>query len=300
MEKQSFDRLLESEAKFKTILNELGIKPNSENRIFKSFKKIRSLSEELKKTGEIKDYNKRLFQGRAIEAAMDVFEIDRIIPAIENNLSNTTKNCLVDILSGSEYRSEETVANNKARNTMFELLLLSDFIKAGLPAQLGDQNPDIQLNFKDKNYHIECKRVFNNNDSAVRNNIINARNQLLKQFDNPSVVGIIALSVDRYHTGGKNLLESASGQDATNFLFREQELFIEKYKHLWLDPKIIKSERIISLILYMGVITVTKKENVPSYATNIVITNTITTETSLDLFEKFKVDFSPMLKNNTY
>lgn len=298
MKRITFDRLLKSGEKFKSILDDLNIKPNNENRIFKSLQKVKELNDELIKTGEINDYETRLFQGREIEALMDASEIDKIVPSLKKQSNKKIlKKCLTNILSGSEYRSDETVSNNKARNTMFELLLFSDFVSAGLPAELGDQNPDIIVRLPNAKYLIECKRIFNNSNQSIKSNLIKASKQLSKQLGQPNIYGVIGLSLDRYYTAGKKLLDSTSGEKAIQFLFKEQELFMEKNRHLWLNPSIIRSDRIIGIILYIGVPTMTKLENIPSYATNIVITDTFTNYKKPELFKQLAQDFGA-LKNN--
>ena len=85
----------------------------------------------------------------------------------------------------------EDVKANEPRNTLFEVMFFRRLRYGGLTAHLGHPNPDILVEGKSNHrYFVECKRIFNNNDRALRNNLQDAIEQLTKALEQPSDFGM--------------------------------------------------------------------------------------------------------------
>jgi hypothetical protein len=211
MKSYKFSNLLAYEKKIRDLYLKLGLNFDSSNRISKYFKYLNEIEEKRKLDKEsfsqliIKDRAKYYF------SQFYVLEICNIIDAIENSDldEKIVKGKLCDVSKGNYLLSEEDSDNTKARDTMFELSLLSFLKKNGLNARLCEPNPDIQLTSNNFIYNIECKRP--QSSRSLERNIKKAMKQL-KRTTKGNCVPTIALSLEQILLG-QTLLEERKKSD---------------------------------------------------------------------------------------
>jgi len=125
--------------------------------------------------------------------AMEMFEIMR---AFQGHSSEALKAELSRALRGPISPFEEQTKNSGARNSMFELLIASDWKNGGADVELGE--PDVLLRLLDKRFLVECKRPFY--EHSVRKNIEEAASGLRQELESPcnkDAYGIVAISLNR-------------------------------------------------------------------------------------------------------
>jgi hypothetical protein len=102
---------------------------------------------------------------------------------------------IFESLQGPLHPKDESAKSNQARNLFFELRILSQCLKAGLPAE-SCLHPDVKTWLDGVPIHIECKRVFA--ASKIESLVSSGRKQLRSQIEQaPDVLGIIALDLTR-------------------------------------------------------------------------------------------------------
>lgn len=131
--------------------------------------------------------------------------------------------------------TDEDSDNNLGRNTMFELKLFSRLYKNGYDARLHNDHPDISFQVEEREYVIECKRIYK--PETLIKNARAALNQLTEYSLNepkPEGVqaryGIVAISLSRYiHTGDK-LFDAASQEKARERINYEMKRIFDEHK----------------------------------------------------------------------
>lgn len=109
-------------------------------------------------------------------------------------------------LDGPANPLDESETSNLGRNTMFEIALAGRLARAGLRPTLG-QEPDIHVEYNQRNIFIQCKRVFS--AAAVAKRLGDAAKQLKRDLGRSCSqrdCGIIAISVSRVFNPGDKLL----------------------------------------------------------------------------------------------
>jgi hypothetical protein len=104
-------------------------------------------------------------------------------------------------LKGSHRLAEESLQNNDARNTMFELALAASLRLRGVDVELGE--PDLTINFPKGQYVVEGKRPFR--ETGLRANVKDAERQLRANL-RPGQHGVIAISLNRIINPGSSVL----------------------------------------------------------------------------------------------
>jgi hypothetical protein len=136
----------------------------------------------------------------------DSMEFVDSVEALRQQRCDIPDDVMQKALDGPADPVDESGTSNVGRNTMFEIALAGRFARAGLHPTLG-QEPDIHLEFNDRDIFIQCKRAFSAN--AVPRLLKDAARQLRRDLGksfSPRDCGIIAISVSRLFNPGDKLL----------------------------------------------------------------------------------------------
>ncbi len=166
-----------------------------------------------------------------VPALFEALEVLTVFRAFSGESSLILKEKLARALSGPASPSRETPKNSGARNTMFELVLASDWKNAGAVVELGE--PDIRVAFEGTTFLVECKRPFS--AKSVRRNIEEAAAQLGTTLETPEQAdsfGLVAVSISRLFPLGDRpfLAPEHGGRKALNDALIQM---IEDHKHEW-------------------------------------------------------------------
>lgn len=295
MDKILFTDLLDTEPKLNKILTGLGISIK-EDRIHEAYKRLRGFEKVRLDPNESSIYLKKYNPDSEINFGLfDLMSIRNVLPYLEEEPKDILKIKLEKILSGIPIPGE-TELNSVPRNTLFELLMLSYLRKGGLNAHLSDPNPDIIVKTNDRVYYIECKRIFNFTNSAIKRNVKEASKQLeisLKQKPD-NYFGVIALSVEPKQ--GK-VLTANSEADALKVLDLDLKNFCDTFGRYWRDPKYVSNKNVIAVILHHLVLTSIKSKGGGLSTGSFLLLNNTHVPVSED-FELFGKDFI-VLKNQS-
>jgi hypothetical protein len=136
-------------------LSKMGVPARSSDRIHQLIK----LLNEIKPPGSGTAMRiTREQQRQYMYALAELVEFREIFLALKEEDPKVLGPKLIHCLSGSLDPADETVRNNVARNTIFELSLASEWRTAGVNVQIAD--PDLQLMVGGQKFLIECKRPF--------------------------------------------------------------------------------------------------------------------------------------------
>ena len=229
----SFEEILKSKIHFDNLLSRCGVRIVGQDEIHKEYKLISDLnkiiSDPVKGQEFIRFYNK---DGAIDFALFDLTVISYIIPHISLCSVSVIRKKIKNILKIST-PVNENFENNIARNTLFELLLYSYLKSVGISAELHEPNPDILVKIQDRNYFIQCKRIFSLNEGAIRSNVLSGlrqlNNDLNKLEDNN--YGIIALSVERRFTQGNKKMIATTEKSAKLELDNNLRYIAGNYGH---------------------------------------------------------------------
>ena len=144
-------------------------------------------------------------QRQYMYALGELVEFHQIFLALKGEHPKILRPKLVHCLSGSLDPADETVRNNVARNTIFELALASEWRTAGVRVQIGD--PDLRLTLGAQEFLVECKRPFD--WTGVVRCLKNAKGQLSKSGARAEVgspKGVIAISLSKIVARGQSIL----------------------------------------------------------------------------------------------
>jgi hypothetical protein len=130
-------------------------------------------------------------------ALSEVRDIGLLMPVLTSIPSDVAKTKLSAVFSGPVLPSDEDSTSNHARNIQFELTLAALLKRAGYAPRLGE-HPDLLVHVVDRDYVIECKRVFS--AAKVITRIAEAGAQLHADRKNvvASTCGIVAISLSRF------------------------------------------------------------------------------------------------------
>lgn len=231
-------------------------------------------------------------------AILDLQELEIILKSVSDE-SNTelVKKKLKLLLQGVQDRTVET-QNTVARDTQFELVFYSELKCAGFQVVLRDPNPDLEINLCPISYGIECKRIFCTDDNSMIRNIRAASSQLRNNYIRNNKHDIIAISVDRFLTGGNKQIQAFNEQNARTFMSSQVERFVNEYGNRWNNPVIIDNDNICAIIIYISFIGSLDTENIESRMTYRGISNTRKSINGMRQFNRFKADIaSPLQKS---
>ena len=286
-----FTELLDSEPTLDNLLKECNIPINSGDKIHKEYNLISELN---KVVGDIEKVHKFRVAHNAkneIEFALfDLVLISYCAEFLKKCNKSILKKKLKDILEISDPSTENTL-NNAGRNTLFELLFYSYLQSVGIDCELCDPNPDITAKFGSRKYFIQCKRVFSENGKAIRSNVLSALKQVNNDLNekDENNLGIMALSVERFFTGGNKMLVVETEEIAKKELNNNLKSIVNKYGRYWQDKSLIIDKRIVAVFLHHLAITYVLEQPRISVGHFILMNNTIYPET--DNFIQASNDF---------
>jgi len=99
------------------------------------------------------------------------------------------------VLDGPPDASLEDHKSNRGRNAMFELLMGAMAAKQDLQPTFGQENPDVEFQFRGRRVLMECKRVLSEKKVLIK--ISQAVHQLEKCVHPTKDIGVVAISVSR-------------------------------------------------------------------------------------------------------
>lgn len=147
---------------------------------------------------------------------------------------------IVTVLGGPPLPDDENENSNEARNTLFELNLVSKLRHAGIDATPG-MRADIECNVGDEHVLVECKRPFREHNVARQ--ISKAGRQLRKRLSTfPSGSrGVIAISLSKIMNPGVKFFVYLEESSAKETLSQKLEAVADSTKSAWdgLGRKII-------------------------------------------------------------
>lgn len=294
---QSFAELIDTKQQFLKILDSLEVRHNSSNRWIETYRLVEEL--EKARLEETIDDIDSLTMGRMRFALLDLSELSNILDSIRDEDNKLLlKNKFELLLGGVADRTKETDSNTTARDTQLELVLNASFRKAKLSSEIADPHPDVIINVETLEYGLECKRIFSLNTNSVIRAVRNASTQLRNYYIDEGKPGIVAIGIDRHLTGGDKILSSGSELEARLFLSREMEEFINMYSSRWSKIDIIGNESVAGVLVYMSLVGIVEKENIPIHATQMGITNCFWTLYGKQNFAKLNQYIaSPLLSN---
>ncbi len=199
------------------------------------------LSELLEMTDTIVEYQNRGDTERLREkygdlklwyALMESGAFVEVYDALKTIKSNKLPRAkLKDILKGPFLPMDEDTEENNihGRNTLFELLMASKLINAGIKVTEFD---DVDFTFQKTKFNIQCKRL--HSQKRIRDNIEKASSQFYyKMKSKPNLKGIIGLSIDKIAGMEGRFIkvknEAEIGKNVGNLTVD----FIRNYYHYW-------------------------------------------------------------------
>jgi hypothetical protein len=114
---------------------------------------------------------------------------------------------IVKVLKGVRELEKETPEKGEPRNYLFELVMAGVLKRAGFKVRL-DRIEDVYLEYSDRPFFIECKRI--HSQAKLQERIDHAADQIGKRCDNagtPKARGIVAIDVSKLLNDGKAFLQ---------------------------------------------------------------------------------------------
>jgi hypothetical protein len=224
---ESHNSLLGDLAGLDAWLNQMNVPTRSSDRIHQLIK----LLTELKPPGLGSAMRiTREQQRQYMYALAELVEFHQIFLALRGEDPKVIGPKLIHCLSGSLDPADETVRNNQARNTIFELALASEWRSAGVNVQIGD--PDLRLTLGVQEFLVECKRPFDWN--GVVRCLKGARRQLSKSGARVKVgapKGVIAISLTKILARGERVFWADSMADKAKLgEIIEEELAVNRWR----------------------------------------------------------------------
>ncbi len=289
----SFKEIIDSRPKLDGLLTKLNLPINDGDWIHQAFIMLDSF-EKIRVTGDLKKIREyhAAFAGQG-EIAVALHDLCMLTDILSDNLEAEDPTILrmkfQRVMQLTPFTGED-VRINEPRNTLFELMFFRRLRYGGLTAHLGHPNPDIIVEGKsDHRYFVECKRVFSDNDRALRNNLQDAIAQLITALENPSDFGIVALAVDRHFTAGQRGLVASSEAIAKEHLASSLKKFYIAKKHI-LEGNIRTYPRIVGIMLFVHASGKSETEE-------RLFTGSQVTAVQVNLNDYFLSDFGPLSDN---
>ncbi len=293
MQKSSFKSLADSKKELEAILDEFGLNLSPHSWIHRAYYIVESLAEIYADNNRRENFMKQENKNADVYFALhDITVLGDILPFLKDEDRGVIKGKIKKILRMDSPPLED-LPNNEARNTLWELNLYSRLKRANIQATLGDPNPDILATLGQRQYYIQCKRVYSPGERALRQNIARAVGQLINDLETEGddAFGMLAFSIERPLTKGELMLVTESEQIAREKLRGVLEEFRKRYGHLWQDPSVIRDPRIVAVALHILVPGVVENENIFITGSQIDVNNTWLDDGS---FKKVVEDFGPL------
>jgi len=129
-------------------------------------------------------------------ALMEAMEAGAIASLLRLSPETVAAEKLGIVLSGPRLPSDEDPASNRARNVQFELTVADLPRRGGYSPVLGE-HPDLRVHVVDRDYLIECKRIFSPAKTATRINEAGKQLHGDRKNATASARAIIAISLSR-------------------------------------------------------------------------------------------------------
>jgi len=270
MIKHTFQELIDLRKDFDSLLTNLDLKIKSNDRIHQAFTLIELAEKDRKDDQKAKDFMKDSIRRKKFYfSLLDISELKEIIKYSSNLDKEILKGKIKKYIKGNILPSEETINNNEAKNTGFELGLTSKFISDGYKANLCKNNPDILITINKNRYLIECKRVFS--ESGIEHAVEDGKNQLNRILKNKNDYGIIAISFSRTKTANDMMFFCKDENDARLQMDNLFLSFIQKNQRFW---KQITNSKIIAVLLHFSSLIGFNSE-LPLSTSNFIVLNNV-------------------------
>lgn len=295
MEFSSYKELVDSRSIFEKFLVELGLEMKSDSWLYSAYDLIEEITDLFKDESRLDEFKKNKSKnGEASLALYDLAILNEILPCTTNENEDILKIKFKKILNITSLL-HENINNNDARNTLLELKLFSHLKRKGIQVNLGEPNPDILMNWNSLCYRIECKRIFSMNKKFLGRSLRHNIKRAVKQLKDPLQVddnarGVIVLSLERPIMGDNPLFIAESEKDGKEKLKSELIKIANDYGIFW-DSSRIQNDKIIAVMLYLGVPGIVKQEHMFGPANQILVTNVWKDDQSRKLFEE---NFNPL------
>lgn len=182
---------------------------------------------------EDEDYWNRVFTSLGL--LQELSRILKVLDTIDEESLEIFISKLRTVFKGPLLMIDEDENSNMGRNTLFELDLFSRLIKNGYKARLHHDHPDISFQVEEREYVIECKRIYKP-ETLVKNARVAVSQLTTYSLEEPKPegiyarYGIVAISLSRYiHTGDK-LFEAKSEEAAAGRIRYELEKIFNENK----------------------------------------------------------------------
>lgn len=293
MQKTSYKDLAQSKKKLEEALGQFGLKLDPGTWLNRAYKIMEELIDVYKDSNKKSEFmNRENLDGGVYYSLHDLSIIHDILPFIKSEDKKVLKRKLQNIMRIG-LPSLESVDNNEARNTLWELNFLSRLKSSNIQSNLGDPNPDIFARFGSRRYYIQCKRIFSPKTEALKRNIINATKQLKNDLalENDDALGIMAFSFEHSLTGGTLMLVTNSVATGKEKLAAVLKDIVLKFSYLWQNPDLIQDHRIVAVVLHIIVPGIVEEEDMFVTGSQVIINNIWANGEG---FDKVVADFGPL------
>ena len=200
---------------------------------------------------------------RYAQSQKEFFDLDSIIdlvPEIMNNLDSGKQKRLVGKIStslgGLPNPNGETERTRKARDTLFELVVLSSFFKSGIKDVDIRDNPDIRMITSNNIFSIECKRISGEYEKKI-NDMSRQGVKQLKLYSGDSL-GFVAIDMSKMFLNGKyGLFRDSEKINLEKHLRDFMVSDISKaYQYLLKLDRVYEGDNTLGIIGYMSLPTI--------------------------------------------
>lgn len=207
--------------------------------ILKKLIEVIKKDEKLENTDNDPDFWNRIFTSLGL-----LFELAGILEVIDDLKEDSLTIFLSKLkltFKSPLLMTDEDSDNNLARNTLFELKLFSRLYKNGYSAKLHYDHPDISFQVQEREYAIECKRIYKP-DTLVKNThralkqLVDYSLSKLKPEGIQARYGIVAISLSRYIHSGDKLFDAVSQDKARERINYEMKKIFDEHREELLKP----------------------------------------------------------------
>lgn len=213
-------------------------------------------TEEIKKI--YPDFVSAMFE---IHDFMDIYNAFKNVPP-EQLTSIVDK--LHKAVRGPRNAADELHSSAAARNFLFEVVVAA---RANRPDRamkaILSAKSDSGINFEDKNYWVECKRI--TSPDKVESNVRKASSQLeriLKKQVGTGHRGIVALDVTKIINPKNNIYVSKNDSELLNSVDRLMDKFIKEYSPTWQKVYKRRDKKIVGTIVRLAFMASSEARNI--------------------------------------
>jgi hypothetical protein len=243
-----FSSIMQQLAEIDSWLRTRGISPQGRiQRYAKNILEMKRSHHELNDARVIYEQMER--SGRLTEILSSYVEAIEFVTTINNLRAkgvHIPESILKKILAGPADAATEDADSNAPRNFMFELVIAAFLARHGFTPQL-EVEPDIAVDFEDKQILIACKRVLS--EAKIEQRIRDAARQIREHSAADNHVGLIAISVTRLIYTGEQLWQVESVDAIEPFLqYKTNEIISQRQRAL----SFLDRSGILGVIFYLS------------------------------------------------